>query len=137
VTTKGVGKGGKPYPLRSVVAPLSQVSIHHHPESDEPGRFRNTIGQPGRIGRVFVLEATMVLAHLHRIDPDANMARFYCIDLAPTLFGEAAVLRRWGRIGTRGRASVETWPSAGEAEAAASRTLRQKSRRGYSPADQL
>lgn len=74
----------------------------------------------------------MVPAHLHRIDPEANMARFYSIDLAPTLFGEVAVLRSWGRIGTRGRTSLETWPSAGEAEAAANRTLRHKSRRGYS-----
>lgn len=73
----------------------------------------------------------MVLAHLHRIDADANMARFYCIDLAATLFGEVTVLRRWGRIGTYGRTSLETWASAGEAEASANRTLRQKSRRGY------
>ena len=77
----------------------------------------------------------MFLAHLHRIDPDANMARFYCIDLAPTLFGEVTVLRRWGRIGTCGRTSIETWPSEGEAEDAARRTLRQKSRRGYRPAE--
>lgn len=77
----------------------------------------------------------MVLAHLHRIDPDANMERFYCIDLAPTLFGEVTVLRRWGRMGTRGRMHIETWPSAAEAEAAANRTLRQKSRRGYRPAE--
>ncbi len=79
----------------------------------------------------------MVLAHLHRINPDANMARFYRIDLVPTLFGEGTVLRRWGRIGTCGRTHIETWPSAGEAEAeaAANRTLRQKSRRGYCQAD--
>ena len=79
----------------------------------------------------------MVLAHLHRINPDAYMARFYRIDLAPTLFGEVTVLRRWGRIGTCGRTHIETWPSAGEAEAeaAANRTLRQKSRRGYCQAD--
>jgi hypothetical protein len=38
----------------------------------------------------------MVLAHLHRIESNANTARFYCIDLAPTLFGEVTVLRRWG-----------------------------------------
>jgi len=80
-------------------------------------------------------EVAMVLAHLHRIDPDANMARFYCIDLAPTLFGEVTVLRRWGRIGTCGRTSIETWPSEGEAETAASRTLRKKSRRGYRQAE--
>ena len=77
----------------------------------------------------------MVLAHLHRITPDANLARFYGIDLAPTLFGEVTVLRRWGRIRTCGRTHIETWPSAGEAEAAANRTLRQKSRRGYRQAD--
>jgi predicted DNA-binding WGR domain protein len=76
----------------------------------------------------------MVLAHLHRIDPNANMARFYCIDLAPTLFGEVTVLRHWGRLGTCGRTHSETWPSEGEAEASANRTLQQKSRRGYRPA---
>lgn len=79
----------------------------------------------------------MVLAHLHRINPEANMARFYSINVAPTLFGECSVLRCWGRIGTRGRTSVETWPTAGEAEAAADRTLRQKSRRGYRPIDEV
>jgi predicted DNA-binding WGR domain protein len=79
-------------------------------------------------------EAAMVLAHLHRIDPDANMAHFYCIDLAPTLFGEVTVLRRWGRIGTCGRTQTETWPSAGEAEISARRILRQKSLRDYCPA---
>ena len=73
----------------------------------------------------------MVVAHLHRIDADANMARFYCIYLAATLFGEVTVLRRWGRIGTCGRTSLETWSSAVEAEASANRTFRQKSRRGY------
>jgi predicted DNA-binding WGR domain protein len=73
----------------------------------------------------------MALAHLHRIDPEANMARFYCIDVAATLFGEACVLRSWGRIGTQGRTSIETWASAAEAEKAAARTLRQKVRRGY------
>ncbi len=77
----------------------------------------------------------MVLAHLYRIDSGARMARFYSIELAPTLFGEVTVLRRWGRIGTRGRTSIETWTNPNEAEAAAYRTLLQKSRRGYGPAD--
>ena len=79
----------------------------------------------------------MALAHLHRTDPKANMARFYCIDVAPTLFGEVSVLRTWGRIGTRGRTSVETCLSAAEAEKAALRTLRQKVRRGHLPTRQM
>lgn len=79
----------------------------------------------------------MALAHLHRIDPKANMARFYRVDIAPTLFGEVCVLRTWGRIGTHGRTSIETFPTLEDAENAASRALRQKVRRGYLPARQI
>ena len=68
---------------------------------------------------------------LHRIDPDRNMSRFYCVDVAPTLFGEVSVLRTWGRIGTHGRMSLETCATLGEAETVAARTLRQKAQRGY------
>lgn len=79
----------------------------------------------------------MAPSHMHRIDPEANMARFYSVDLAPTLFGEVAVVRCWGRIGTYGRTSLETCMTREEAEAAAGRTLRQKLRRGYCPADRI
>lgn len=40
---------------------------------------------------------------LRRIEPERNMARFYVLTLEPTLFGEVAVMRHWGRLGTRGR----------------------------------
>ena len=73
----------------------------------------------------------MALAHLHRIDAAANMARFYCIDVAATLFGDVSVLRNWGRIGTHGRTRIETCATVADAERAASQTLRQKMRRGY------
>ena len=73
-------------------------------------------------------------AHLHRVNAEANMARFYCIDVAPTLFGDVSVWRIWGRIGTLGRTSVETCASVEEAEKAAAQTLRQKKRRSYSDA---
>jgi len=69
--------------------------------------------------------------HLHRVNAEANMARFYHVDIAPTLFGEVSVLRSWGRIGTHGRTSVETCVTPEEAETAAARTLRQKVLRGY------
>ena len=69
--------------------------------------------------------------HLHRVNAEANMARFYHIDIAPTLFGEVSVLRSWGRIGTHGRTSVETCATPEEAEMSASRTLRKKALRGY------
>ena len=76
----------------------------------------------------------MALAHLHRIDPEASMARYYIVDVAPTLFGEVSVLRTWGRIGTNGRTTIETCESADDATKAAARTLRQKIGRGYVPA---
>jgi predicted DNA-binding WGR domain protein len=60
------------------------------------------------------------------------MARFYCVDAAPTLFGEVSVLRTWGQIGTHGRMSVETCATPGEAETVAARTLRQKATYGQS-----
>ena len=109
------------------------ITKYHRLESEIINRFQTRIGHSGRSEGPFLPGETMVLAHLHRIDLDANMARFYHIDLASTLFGEVAVLRRWGRIGTRGRTSIETCPNSIEAEASAKRTIRQKTNRGYKP----
>lgn len=69
--------------------------------------------------------------HLRRIDPTRNMRRFYTLDIQPTLFGGASVIRNWGRIGTTGRSMVETFDSDGEATCASIRVERAKRRRGY------
>ena len=79
----------------------------------------------------------MALAHLHRIDLGANMARFYCIDVAATLFGDVSIVRTWGRIGTHGRTSIETCATVEDAKKVALQTLRDKIRRGYLPAGQM
>jgi predicted DNA-binding WGR domain protein len=47
------------------------------------------------------------------------MARFYAMSIEPTLFGGEALVRNWGRIGTRGRYRVDFF----EHEAAAERAL--------------
>jgi len=72
-------------------------------------------------------------AHLDlvRIVPSENMARFYGIALQPTLFGEVAVVRCWGRIGTRGRAMSMTYPDAEQAADALTELETKKRRRGY------
>jgi predicted DNA-binding WGR domain protein len=75
--------------------------------------------------------------HLHRVNAEAKMARFYHVDIAPTLFGEVSVLRSWGRIGTHGRTNIETCVTPEEAETTAARTLRQKAQRGYVAAFQI
>ena len=67
--------------------------------------------------------------HLRRIDPDRNMARFYTMSVQPTLFGEWALLREWGRIVQRRFAS--------EQEAALAMTAHLKARlaHGYVQCD--
>ncbi len=71
--------------------------------------------------------------HLHRIDPDRNMYRFYGLTLQPTLFGGASVIRNWGRIGTQGQAMVQTFDNIDEASGALKRIEATKRRRGYRP----
>ena len=68
---------------------------------------------------------------LHRVDPDQNMARFYRVEVLPDLFGEIVVERRWGRIGGRGQSQSASYRSTSLAEAAASRLIVAKERRGY------
>jgi predicted DNA-binding WGR domain protein len=74
---------------------------------------------------------TLAMIQMTRIDPDRNMARFYELRLQPTLFGEASLLRAWGRIGTRGQSMMVTYANAEAAARALTRLSRQKQRRGY------
>ena len=69
--------------------------------------------------------------HLRRIDASCNMQRFYALSIQPTLFGEASVMRSWGRIGTRGRSKVETFDDAQQAVHLLARLDGAKRRRGY------
>jgi predicted DNA-binding WGR domain protein len=62
---------------------------------------------------------------LTRIDPARNMARFYALSIAPTLFGEWLLVKEWGRIGQTGTVRA--------AEALA-RQISVKRRRGYTAA---
>ena len=68
---------------------------------------------------------------LRRIDPARNMARFYALSIGPSLFGDVALSRRWGRIGTKGRQIVELHADRVAALAALRRLEREKRRRGY------
>lgn len=69
--------------------------------------------------------------HFRRIDAERNMARFYILSLEPTLFGDVAVLRHWGRIGTRGRQALSVHASLAEAEATIARQVLRRYQRGY------
>jgi predicted DNA-binding WGR domain protein len=69
--------------------------------------------------------------HLHRIDPARNMARFYRLSSAPSLFGDICVVREWGRIGRPGRMRIDLFEKLQEAAAARLALERSKRRRGY------
>ncbi len=81
---------------------------------------------------VMELTATTPI-HLIHVDPDINMARFYGIELQPTLFGEVSVLRTWGRIGTNGQAMMVTYEDEAQAAEVLQILEKQKRRRGYVP----
>ncbi len=69
--------------------------------------------------------------YLTRRDPSRNLARFYRMLLAPTLFGEWLLLREWGRIGSGGTVRADPYPNAGAALLAMQALVRAKKKRGY------
>lgn len=69
--------------------------------------------------------------HFRRIDAASNMARFYMLSLEPTLFGDVAVFRHWGRIGTRGRQAATFHASLAGAQVMLERQVARRHRRGY------
>lgn len=69
--------------------------------------------------------------YLERIDRTRNMARYYRMSVAETLFGDWAVIREWGRIGRRGQSREECATTREAAEALVSRHAATRLRRGY------
>jgi predicted DNA-binding WGR domain protein len=67
---------------------------------------------------------------LERVDPAENMARYYVLSVEPTLFGNSALVREWGRIGSPGRRS-QFFDQVAEAHIALDTWLARKTRRGY------
>ena len=70
-------------------------------------------------------------AHSPNSDPARNMARFYTMALQPTLFGDWALLREWGRIGSAGRLVSSRFASEEEAALAMAEHLKAKLSKGY------
>lgn len=71
--------------------------------------------------------------YVERIDASKNMARFYAMSIAPTLFGEVCLSRRWGRIGRRGQSMSHCFAREEDAVDVFLDLLRQKRGRGYRP----
>lgn len=69
--------------------------------------------------------------YLTRIDPEANMRRFYRLSIQPGLFGDVSLVREWGRIGTQGQSMTQWFEDTSSAEAIGVKLCHQKQRRGY------
>ena len=64
------------------------------------------------------------MAFLTRIDPARNIDRFYVVQITPTLFGEWALVREWGRRGSPGTVRLRSYRERNEAETAERRRSR-------------
>lgn len=71
--------------------------------------------------------------YVERTDATKNMARYYCMSIEPNLFGDICLLRKWGRIGSRGEMMVHYFSGEQEAVRLFLDLLRQKRKRGYRP----
>lgn len=71
--------------------------------------------------------------YVERTDASKNMARYYAMSIEPNLFGEACLIRRWGRIGASGQRLIHHFKKEEEAVGLFLQLLRQKRRRGYGP----
>ncbi len=69
--------------------------------------------------------------YLTRRDQNRNLARFYRMLVAPTLFGEWMLIREWGRIGSSGTVKGSLFPNAGAAILAMQAIVKAKKKRGY------
>ena len=70
---------------------------------------------------------------LERREPAVDMARFYVLSIEETLFGDTALVREWGRIGTAGRRRLDLFERRAQASEALELWLGRKTRRGYRP----
>jgi predicted DNA-binding WGR domain protein len=87
-------------------------------------------------GRTYIAHADVMIAqqfrlYIERNVPAQNMARFYALEITPTLFGDTCLTRRWGRIGTFGQTKQQHYKNPRDALIAFLELTRQKRRRGY------
>jgi predicted DNA-binding WGR domain protein len=103
-------------------------------ESVDGHRFNLCVGRPTGYANNVRMEQeanNLQMLVLERRDTGRNMARFYVLAVEPTLLGDSALVRGWGRIGTLGRRRLDLHPDAASAGEALEMWLARKTRRGY------
>ena len=84
-------------------------------------------------GDAAAMNAQPYQIYVERTDATKNMARFYAMAVSTTLFGEACLTRRWGRIGASGQFKTHRFAEEKDAVRLFLRILRRKRARGYRP----
>lgn len=69
--------------------------------------------------------------YVERTDRIKNMSRFYAMSIEPNLFGEACLMRRWGRIGAKGQTMIHHFEREQDAVKLFLDLTRKKRNRGY------
>ncbi|OQP84502.1 WGR domain-containing protein [Rhizobium rhizosphaerae] len=69
--------------------------------------------------------------YVERTDRTRNMSRFYAMSIEPNLFGEACLMRRWGRIGAKGQTMIHHFEREQDAVKLFLDLTRKKRNRGY------
>ncbi len=62
--------------------------------------------------------SSVQLLVLERRETAANLPRFYVLSLEETLFGDTALVREWGRLGTKGRRRLDLFEGPSHASEA-------------------
>lgn len=81
------------------------------------------------------MRALAGFVRLESVNPAQNRARFYTLYWQPLLWGGAALMRSWGRIGTRSRSQMLLQAEHPHITAAVQRLVRQRLRHGYQLVD--
>ena len=79
----------------------------------------------------------MRFVYLTKHHTEQNQHRYYSIRVSQTLFGEWAVIRRWGRVGHKGGTVREQWyDDETKARDVMLKVVEQKIKRGYIRSDE-
>ncbi len=74
-------------------------------------------------------------AHLTSVDPAKGRFRFYVLGWQPTLWGQEALVCRWGRIGTEGKWQANLYPDRASAQETITRVIRRRLQHKYRVVD--
>jgi predicted DNA-binding WGR domain protein len=69
--------------------------------------------------------------YLERHDSDKNLHRFYQLHVMPSIFGDWALVREWGRVGSSGTVRKDWFDTEDEALTARQGLVEAKQKKGY------